>query len=181
MELVEEVDAAGTPLRVVTRAEVRARRLRHRCVFVLVRDADDRVLVQRRSPCKDLWPDRFDIGAGGVVNAGETFADAARRELAEELGISGVEPRFVGDGAYSDDDVEEMAEIYEVTWNGPVAFADGEVVDARWVTWEELARLLATETFVPDVIALVVPHIIGLDSGIGGQPMMPPDRSSSIW
>ncbi len=41
----------------------------------------------RRAETKDLWPGYWDIAVGGVVDAGEDYATAARRELAEELGI----------------------------------------------------------------------------------------------
>jgi hypothetical protein len=35
------------------------------------------------------------------------------------------------------------------------------VVQARWVTLPELDELLATESFVPDSIALVLPFLRG--------------------
>ena len=35
------------------------------------------LLVHRRSDAKDLWPGRWDVGVGGVVGAGEAWADAA--------------------------------------------------------------------------------------------------------
>ncbi len=160
MELVDQLAADGSVLRTVTRAEMRARRLRHRCVFVIVVDSSGRTLVQKRSATKDLWPSRWDIGAGGVVVSGEESSDAARRELAEELGIEGCEPTFVRTALYDDDDVSEVADMYQVVWDGAVAFADGEVIEARWLTWTELAQLLAVEPFVPDAIALMLPHLV---------------------
>ena len=83
-----------------------------------------------------MWPGpvgpgrrRRRAGRGGL-------GPAARRELAEEVGVTGVEltPWWQGDVAYADDDVAEVARLYAVTWDGPVTFADGEVVEARWVT-----------------------------------------------
>ncbi len=158
-ELVDRVDEHGEVIDVVTRAEMRRRRLRHRCVFVIVTNSSGEVLVQRRSLDKDLWPDRWDIGAGGVVSAGESWDSAARRELGEELGIHGPIPAFVAAASYDDDEVSEVGRIYRVTWDGTVEFADGEVVEARWVTRPELDEMMATEPFVPDVIAVVVPHL----------------------
>lgn len=160
-ELVEVLDEDGRVLEVVTRARMRAGRLRHRCTFVVVRSPGGRVLVHRRSPHKDMWPDRWDLAAGGVVQAGEDWDRAAARELAEEVGVTGVAltPLVEGDVAYTDDDVAEVARLYTVTWDGPVTFADGEVVAARWVSVAELAELVEREPFVPDSVALVLPLV----------------------
>jgi isopentenyldiphosphate isomerase len=162
-ELVEVVDADGTVLDVVTRARMRSERLRHRCTFVVVRDPAGRVLVHQRSPHKDMWPSRWDLAAGGVVQAGEDWDLAAARELQEEVGVVEVPLVPLAGGAtlaYDDADVAELARIWTVVWDGPVTFGDGEVVAARWVTVDELRHLVATEPFVPDSVALVLPLVL---------------------
>lgn len=156
-ELVDIVDEHDLVVATVTRAEMRARRLRHRTVAIVVGDGAGRVLVHRRSPDKDVWPGLWDLAAGGVVGASEAYDDAARRELAEELGIE-VEPEAVvaiGSGSYEDDDVAEIARLYRVVHPGPFRFADGEVVEARWVDRAELAALRASAPFVPDSVSLI--------------------------
>src|SRR5262245_62126821 len=141
-ELVDVVDEQDAVVGVATRREMRAGRLRHRCVFVVVRARDGRVLVHRRSEAKDVWPGRWDLAAGGVLAQGESFGDGALRELAEELGISGVALKSLGTGRYDDESVAEVAAVYEVVWDGPVDFTDGEVVEAKWVTTAELATMV---------------------------------------
>lgn len=157
-ELVEEVDGDGNVLRVVTRAEMRAGRLRHRTTFIAVTDGRGRLLVHQRSPAKDVWPSRWDIAAGGVAAVGETWLDGARRELAEELGIDAPVSEL-GRGTYDDDDVKTVAAIFVATHDGEVTFADGEVVAARWVDADELDELLSHESWCPDSIALVLPLV----------------------
>lgn len=153
-ELVDVVDDAGRVVAVVSRAEMRAHRLRHRCVFIVVRRTDGRLLVHQRSASKDLWPSAWDVAAGGVVVSGEGWEEAAARELAEEVGIGGVELLLVREARYTDADVDELARVYVVTWDGPIAFADGEVVAAEWLTAAELDLRRATATFCPDSLAL---------------------------
>jgi 8-oxo-dGTP pyrophosphatase MutT (NUDIX family) len=160
-ELVDVVDAEDRVIGTVTRREMRERRLRHRCTFVVVRDPAGRVLVHRRSPHKDLWPSCWDLAAGGVVVAGEDWEAAAARELAEELGIRGVPLEPLGSGRYRDADVDEVARMWTVTWDGPVAFDDGEVVEAHWVDLDELRTRLARDQFVPDSRALVADLLLG--------------------
>lgn len=156
-ELVEEVDEQGNVLRVVTRAVMRAERLRHRCVYLLVVH-DGRLLVHQRSPDKDVWPGRWDVAAGGVAGAGEPWRRAAQRELAEELGIR-AELVEVGAGTWESDDVKVLGRVYVAEHPGPFAFDDGEVVAARFVGGAELDQLLETESTCPDSVALALPFV----------------------
>lgn len=153
-ELVDVVDGDGVVIDTVTRARMRAERLRHRAVFVIIRSGAGEILIHRRSDAKDLWPGRWDLGVGGVVAAGESYAVAAARELSEEVGVR-APLEEIGSGTYADDDVDLLARIYEARHDGPFHFDDGEVVEARFVTVDELRRLTSIYSFVPDSLALL--------------------------
>lgn len=153
-EEVDVVDENDVVVARVSRAVMRRERLRHRSVFVLVRDSSGRVLIHRRSELKDLWPGWWDIAIGGVVGAGEGYDDAARRELQEEAGIDAA-PTFVSSGAYDDEEVSLLARCYEVVHDGPVEARDGEVAEFRWVTTGQLRNLTAQQRFLPDSLALL--------------------------
>jgi isopentenyldiphosphate isomerase len=157
-ELVDVVDEHDQVLRIVTRGEMRAQRLRHRTVFIAVMNLSGDVLVHRRADHKDVWPGRWDLAAGGVLAAGELYDEGAVRELAEELGIADVPLQRLGRGAYEDGEVVEIATVYRALWDGPVRFADGEVEEARWMSLEEVQRGAAgVLDFVPDSVSLVLP------------------------
>lgn len=161
-ELVDVVDEFDQVVQVVPRRVMRAERLRHRAVFIAVVDGMGRLLVHRRSPLKDVWPGWCDIAVGGVVGAGETYLDAAHRELAEEIGVSAatLEEIDLGESrAYDDAQVSLMARCYVVTSSGPFTFDDGEVVEAWWVHRDGLNNLLHRESFLPDSLALLLPLI----------------------
>ncbi|MFM7062312.1 MAG: NUDIX hydrolase [Actinomycetes bacterium] len=158
-ELVDVVDLDGRVVGTVTRAVMRAGRLRHRCTFVVVRSSAGEVLVHRRSEAKDLWPGHWDLSAGGVVGAGEDWEPAARRELAEELGVVDAVLEPLGHGSYEDAHVAEVARIWTTVHDGPFSFTDDEVVEARFVNLDELAGLCATQPFVPDSLALALPYL----------------------
>ena len=161
-----------------TRAEMRRGRLRHRCTFVLVRSSRGEVLIHRRSDDKDMWPGRWDMTCGGVVTAGEEWDAAARRELAEELGVV-ADLEVVGHGSYRDSDVDEIARIWQVVHDGPFEFTDDEVVEACFVTLEELRDRLARDPFVPDSAALVAAPLLGLDEIDGHAPISAPAPEDS--
>ena len=155
-ELVDIVDDDDIVIATVTRSEMRSRRLQHRSVGIAVMSTDGRLLIHRRSLAKDIWPGWWDIAAGGVVAAGETYEAAARRELEEELGIE-ADVEFLGQSRYVDDDVAEMCRGYRVVHDGPFEFRDGEVSEVRWVTFAELDAMRTTHNFLPDSIALLLP------------------------
>ena len=155
-ELVDIVDDNDNVIATVTRSEMRSRRLQHRSVGIAVMSTDGRLLIHRRSIAKDIWPGWWDIAAGGVVAAGETYDEAARRELEEELGVDG-DVELLGQSRYVDDDVAEMCRCYRVVHDGPFAFNDGEVSEVRWVTFAELEAMRMTHHFLPDSIALLLP------------------------
>ena len=126
-------------------------------VVAKIREATYVPSTATRSEAKDLWPGWWDLAVGGVVGAGETYDDAACRELAEEVGIIGIELQPLGGGRYVDDAVALIGRCYRVVHAGPFVFADGEVVEARWLSRPELGAALATTRFLPDSLALLLP------------------------
>jgi isopentenyl-diphosphate Delta-isomerase len=96
IELFDIFDDAGRPIGQAPRAEVHRRGLWHRSVNVYLFRSDGRLLLQRRHPDKDVCPGMWDLSVGEHLQPGETYLEAARRGLREELGIDGVEPIAVG-------------------------------------------------------------------------------------
>ena len=158
-EMVEEVDSLGNVLRLVTRRQMRAEALWHRAVFIAVRSTAGDLLVHRRAETKDVWPGWWDIAVGGVVAPGETGEGAAQRELFEELGISGLELRPLGTGAYRDGEVKLVAACFEAVCDGPFEFSDGEITMTQWVAAERIRARIGQDSFLPDSLALILPRI----------------------
>lgn len=75
----------------------------------VVRDisgGDFSVLLQKRSPDKDSFPNCYDTSCAGHVSDGESFESTALRELDEELGIKpSAKPIFLFDYRISWEDV----------------------------------------------------------------------------
>lgn len=157
-ELVNVVDEEDRVVATVTRRHVRERGLLHRCTYVLVRNRAGEILVHRRTATKDVHPGAYDVFAGGVCAAGESYDDCARREVAEELGVEGVDLRFLFRHRYRGPDGQAWGAVYEVSWDGPVRPQVSEVAWTAWVAPEDLRRMLAELTFCPDsreIVALL--------------------------
>ncbi|MFD4117413.1 NUDIX domain-containing protein [Streptomyces niveus] len=156
-EIIDIVDEHDHVVRQATRGEAYAKGLRHRCVFILARDADDRIFVHRRTATKTVFPSRYDMFVGGVVGAGETYDEAALREAEEELGVSGL-PRPVPVFTFlyeTGDGLSWWSRVYEVRCVLPVSPQVEEIEWHAFLTDAELDRRLAE------------------DAGDGGRPWTP--------
>ncbi|WP_370948952.1 NUDIX hydrolase [Amycolatopsis sp. cg5] len=152
-ELVALYDPAGAVVGSAPRRVMRAEGLWHASGVVLVRSGDGTaVYVHLRAPDKDVYPGTWDCWAGGVVAAGETPAECATRELAEELGISGVSPVPLFVDVYQDGTIRCHNFAFEVRWDGPVVHQPEEIVDGRWMPLDELRAWVddPDSPFIPD-------------------------------
>ncbi|MDT3398246.1 NUDIX domain-containing protein [Streptomyces sp. B1866] len=93
-EWVDYVDVDDRPVGRGPRGGAAARGLYYRVAATVLTDAAGRVLVYRRPAAAPVLPGHFDVLVGGSVRAGESYLDAAVRELSEELGVA-CEPREV--------------------------------------------------------------------------------------
>jgi isopentenyldiphosphate isomerase len=153
-ELVDVVDDEDRVVEIVPRREMRERHLLHRCTYVLVRSPEGLINVHRRTETKDTFPGAYDMLPGGVCASGETYDDCARRELAEELGIEGVQPEFLFFHRYEGPDGRTLGAVYEVTWGGPIRHQESEVAWSAWVTAAELDRMLVEHAFCTDSLEI---------------------------
>jgi len=97
----------------------------HRSVQVIVFTSHGRVLLQRRAATKDLFPGYLCASASGHVMAGDGYAETARRELVEELGV---EPAIlVVDKALVRSAMEtEITTLFIARCDGPFTFSPTE-------------------------------------------------------
>src|SRR5688500_15796760 len=109
---------------------MRAELLCHRATYIGVVSSDDRLLIHQRSALKEGYPSYWDVCAGGVCTAGESWDESARRELAEELGID-AQITELGGGTWRGGGASLVGRVYVARSDGPFTFADGEVVQAR--------------------------------------------------
>lgn len=87
-EIIYHVDLSNNVIGSVTRKQMDAGKLPHRCTFVLLKEKKSgQIYVHKRSMMKRWCPGYWDICFGGVVQYGESYEVSAQRELEEEAGV----------------------------------------------------------------------------------------------
>lgn len=131
----------------------------HRAVHVWIfAESTQQLLLQRRSSCKDSWPDLWDISSAGHISAGDSSFITARRELEEELGVTLPKDAFelifvflqecvTNNGKFINN---EYNDVFLVTTIDPIpleAFTlqETEVSAVKYIAYDEYKSLLAKE------------------------------------
>jgi isopentenyldiphosphate isomerase len=149
-EWVDLVDAQNRVLGKARRSDVRRRNLLHRGVGILCWNSRNELYVHRRTWTKDVFPGMYDMFVGGVVGAGEPELDAARREIREELGIDGPEPRYLLHHLYEGALNRAWVALHEVVWDGPIRHQTSEVEWGTFLTLKQILEKVEVWSFVPD-------------------------------
>jgi inner membrane transporter RhtA len=149
-EIVDLVDGKDEVIGRTPRHEVRERNLLHREVTAIVRNHKGEIYVHRRTDTKDVFPGMYDMFVAGVVASGESYGEAIRRELKEELDIHGVDPAFMFKARYRDPAVNWWACTYEVVWDGPIHHQEEEIAWGGFMSEADLVANLDRWAFVPD-------------------------------
>ncbi|MEM3745724.1 MAG: NUDIX domain-containing protein [Candidatus Bathyarchaeia archaeon] len=124
-----------------SRGECHKRGLIHRSVYVIVLNDRGEVFLQKRSMSKDLYPGLYACSASGHVEYGESYEEAARRELREELGVN-AQLKWVGKFKCFSEIEREISAIYLCRYNGPFKLDAEEISEGKFVSIEEIKRML---------------------------------------
>ena len=117
----------------------------HRTVGTAIFNTKNELLLLKRSKTKDLGAGLWDVSSAGHVNKNESYEQAARRELFEELGIEN--PLiFHSKTIFSDSDETEMQVLFTTKYDGKVTTNKEEIEDIIYIQPSQLPRkILAKE------------------------------------
>src|SRR3989454_6568746 len=88
MELLYHVTKDDSVLGSIERSMAHRDQILHRSGMIFLIRSDDKILLQRRSPKNMTFSDCWDSSSSFHVTFGESYEQAARRELKEETGVS---------------------------------------------------------------------------------------------
>ena len=147
-ELLEIVDKDGNYVGIAPRFSIHGNpSLIHKVVHVLVFNGAGELLLQKRSMNKDVAPGKWDTSVGGHVSPAEEIYHAARREMAEELGIEEGEIIFLYSYMYSDAHESELVFSHYSIYEGEFSFNTEEITEVKFWTIEEIKKALGQGVF----------------------------------
>lgn len=116
-------------------------KLIHRAVHILVIDDKDRILVSKRSKNKDLYKGLYNSSASGHVDLGESYLEAAERELSEELPNVKGKLEYMSNLLVETVSEREYSTIYICWYQGQVEFNEDEVESVEFMSQEKIKEL----------------------------------------
>ncbi|QJI32545.1 NUDIX domain-containing protein [Pseudomonas sp. ADAK18] len=149
-ELIAWVDEQDNLLGALVRSDLRQRGLIGRCTFIFLFNSAGELCVHRRTLSKAIYPGFWDTAAGGMVAAGESYADSAARELEEELGVGGVELTAHDHFYFEDGDSRLWCTSFSAVWDGPLRLQPEEVMEARFMPLDAVLRDADKKPYCPD-------------------------------
>ncbi|OGE32129.1 hypothetical protein A2631_01515 [Candidatus Daviesbacteria bacterium RIFCSPHIGHO2_01_FULL_44_29] len=140
-----------------TRKEVYAKGLLHRAVNVVLKNSHGQIYLQQRSKDKQAFPLYWDISCSEHLKPGETYTEAAKRGLKEELGIEAkvkrIKPQHRQRSEYKQGQEtiieNELVETYEAIYNGKLSFDPREVAAGNFFSKQDILKMLSKNQFTP--------------------------------
>jgi len=146
-ELFYLVDEHDNVLGSVARKKAHAEKLNHRSIYIIVKNSKDQILFQKRSSKKDTHPYLWTLSVGGHVAYPETYLEAAKKELKEELGIN-LPLKFIKK-IYLNEPREFCHAYLAKTDKTPTKFDKDEISQVKWVDIKELNNFIKRNKITP--------------------------------
>ena len=140
-EMFDVVDEEDRVLGPKPRETVHVNNLRHRAVHILITNTAGELFLQKRSLWKDRNPALWDSSTAGHVDAGETYEQAAHRELEEEIGIT-CDLTPIGRLPCSEDTGWEFIHVFHGRHEGPFRLAPLELETGAFFPVAQIRRWL---------------------------------------
>lgn len=156
MEYMDIVNKNDEVIGSASREDIYANSLCHRIAHVLLFDCEGKMILQKRSHNISFCPDHWSTAGGGHVSAGETYEQAAQRELEEEIGVK-CNLEFVGKDFYRGDGVpDKFLTTFKSQFDGIFKLDQEEVSDVRSFTINQMKEMIEDGAkFHPELIFIL--------------------------
>lgn len=127
----------------------------HLVVFLIIKNKG-KVLLQKRSETKKMFPNQWDVSVSGSVLAFENSLQGIVRETQEELGLLIDENELRLVDSFRDDDSQSLIDVYELETDSlnidKLMVPNSEVSEVAWFSYEEIMEMIKKDQFVRDWI-----------------------------
>ena len=135
-EILDLVDNDDNIVGQMERGEVYRNNLNNfRVINCFIKNTKGELWIPLRQHNKRMFPNSLDVSCGGHVSSGESYEDAFRKEMAEELNINidSVKYRILGTCNPKDDQVSAFMTVYELTQNKEPNYNPDDFQSYEWI------------------------------------------------
>jgi isopentenyldiphosphate isomerase len=148
VELLYHVTKEDSVLGSIERSKAHLDQILHRAGMIFLARSDDKILLQRRSSRNKIFPNCWDSSSSFHVTFGESYEQAARRELKEETGVSTV-LMYVGKFLYHVPPENEIVALFSCRSDDPIRIDRAESSEASFKTRDEVSAIAESEAAAP--------------------------------
>lgn len=134
------------------------RSLIHRSIGVFLFNSKGEVALQKRSLTKDTSPGFYTMSTSGHVAKGESYLQAALREMEEEIGVIGLQLEHVSTQLMEDQREREMGCLFKGVYDGEFKINKDEVEGVYYFSKSQIAKITHSITHC----CLISLRILGL-------------------
>ncbi|MEM3154328.1 MAG: NUDIX domain-containing protein [Candidatus Woesearchaeota archaeon] len=154
-EVLDVVDESNEVVGAASIEEIYSKRLNHRIVHVLIFNDKGEIFLQQTSAKKKFCPGHWVTSAGGHVQRGETYEQAAKRELKKELGIS-VPLTKIHASPYDHYRMRKFLEVFRGISEGPFNLNKDEVAGGRWFSVADVRDMVKKNQLIHPELAHIM-------------------------
>jgi len=154
-EVLDIVDENNEVVGSASYTEVYEKRLNHRIAHVLLFNDKGEILLQMRSAKKEFRPGHWVTSAGGHVQTGESYEQAAKREMKEGLGVD-VQLTKILDTPYDHYKMRKFLEVFRGISEGPFKINPEEVSGCRWFSVDDVRDMVKKNQLIHPELAHVI-------------------------
>lgn len=150
-ELIYHVDDDDNVISEIRKSVCIEQSLIHRGICIFLFNKSDEVFITLRKKDRKVFPNLWD-GVSGTVRWGETYEEAASRELLEELNVS-AEIKSLFNFKYRSQKINSNCRIFEGFTDEEIKINTDEIKEGKWVSLKELNLLIKDhhEKFTPSI------------------------------
>lgn len=141
-EIFDVVDSEDIVIGKASRLQVHNNDLMHRSVHILVFNSTGSLFLQKRARIKDESSGLWDSSAAGHFESGEDYTSCAKRELNEELSLSGVQLDETLSIPAQSTTFWEHVRVYKCVTDSNICINKNGISEGRYIKLSEVRALM---------------------------------------
>lgn len=145
-------------------------KLLHPVIHLHIFNSKGELYLQKRSPKKDIQPNKWDSSVAGHIDLDEIPEHASLREAKEELGLESINICYITKYIIETDRERELSYCFYTVYDGSFILNKDELADGKFWTIEEIefqvGKGIFTNNFEMDFRRFLYKGINGIIPGI---------------